>query len=90
VLERGRDLLEDLRNDVSRTVRRYSDSEAEEPLSKDAKAAKGGKRINSVIPLWMVGVCAIALLVIVQVYAQFSLSSALTPVVSKIQGLTAG
>ncbi|MDL2398816.1 type IVB secretion system protein IcmH/DotU [Rhizobium mayense] len=90
VLERGRDLLEELRNDLSRTIRRYSEAKPEEPLSPEGKAAKDGRRIRTAIPLWMVVVAAICVLVIVHVYAQFTLSYALAPVLVKIHALTAG
>ncbi|MBB3457475.1 type VI secretion system protein ImpK [Rhizobium sp. BK313] len=90
VLERGRDLLEELRNDLSRTIRRYSEAKPEEPLSREAKAAKDGRRIRTAIPLWMVVVSAICVLIIVHVYAQFTLSNALAPLLAKIHALTAG
>ncbi|MDE1993345.1 MAG: type IVB secretion system protein IcmH/DotU [Rhizobiaceae bacterium] len=90
VLERGRDLLEELRNDLSRTIRRYSEAKLEEPLSREAKAAKDGRRIRATIPLWMVCVAAVCVLIIVHVYAQFTLSNALAPLVAKIHALTAG
>ncbi|AYG61912.1 type IVB secretion system protein IcmH/DotU [Rhizobium jaguaris] len=90
VLERGRDLLEELRNDLSRTIRRYSEAKPEEPLSAEGKAAKGGRRIRTAIPLWMVVVAAFCVLIIVHVYAQFTLSNALAPVLVKIHALTVG
>jgi len=87
VLERGRDLLEDLRNDLSRTIRRYSQSKPDEPLSSKTKPAIGGAGLNSAMPVWLTGIAAIAILVIVSVFTDVTLSGRLDPLVAKINRL---
>jgi type VI secretion system protein ImpK len=90
VLERGRDQLEDLRNELSRTIRRYSQAKPDEPLSKDAQGERKGRRLGSYVPLWMVAVATVSLLVIVNTYVSIMLSGAVRAAVTKIQSLTAG
>lgn len=88
VLERGRDQLEDLRNDVSRTIKRYTHTKSDEPLSRSAKGAKGGKRLNTFLPLWVVGIAAAMILFLVHTYTDFTLSGVLDPVVQRIADLS--
>ena len=90
VLERGRDQLEDLRNDLSRTIRRYSKAKPDEPLSKGASGESKGRRLGDYVPVWMVAVGTVSLLVIVNVYVEIMLSGAVRATVSKIQSLSAG
>ena len=90
VLERGRDQLEDLRTELSRTIRRYSQAKPDEPLSKDAKGERKGRRLGSYVPIWMVAVATVSLLVIVNTYVSIMLSGAVRATVTKIQSLTAG
>lgn len=90
VLERGRDQLEDLRNDLSRLVRRHIKSATDEPLSRQAKGEQRGRKLNSFIPLWMVGVGAVCLLVIVHGYVQIMLSGTVEATAAKIQSLAGG
>jgi type VI secretion system protein ImpK len=88
VLERGRDQLEDLRNELSKVIRRHTKTTPEEPLSKDAKGERKGRKIRSFIPMWMVAVSAVALLIIVYTYVDIMLSGSLRATVSKINALT--
>jgi type VI secretion system protein ImpK len=90
VLERGRDQLEDLRNELSRTIRRYSKAKPEEPLSKDAAGERKGRRLGNYVPIWMVAVGTISLLVVVNTFVEIMLSGAVRATVSKIQSLSAG
>ncbi|MCL6707126.1 type IVB secretion system protein IcmH/DotU [Pseudomonas sp. R2.Fl] len=91
VLERGRDQLEDLRNEVSRTIRRVSsEAAADQPLSRVTKGERGGKKVRAFMPLWMVATIAALFLVVVYLSLEFHLSGALTPVLSKIAALTPG
>lgn len=90
VLERGRDQLEDLRNELSRVIRRAAETGSEEPLSKTGRGERGGKKIRTAFPLWMVATIAGLSLVIIYIYLEFYLSGALKPVLSKISALTAG
>jgi type VI secretion system protein ImpK len=90
VLERGRDQLEDLRNELSRTIRRYSKAKETEPLSKDASGEAKGRRLSNYVPIWMVAVGTISLLVIVNTYVEIMLTGAVTATVTKIQSLTPG
>lgn len=90
VLERGRDQLEDLRNELSRTIRRYSQAKPDEPLSGDMQAERKGKKLSNYVPLWMVAVGTVSLLVIVHTYVQIMMSGAVRATVAKIQALTAG
>lgn len=90
VLERGRDQLDDLRNELSRTIRRYSKANPEEPLSKDAAGERRGRRLGNYVPIWMVVVGTVSLLVVVNTYVEIMLSGAVRATVSKIQSLSAG
>ncbi|MGX5851230.1 type IVB secretion system protein IcmH/DotU [Mesorhizobium sp. PL10] len=87
VLERGRDQLEDLRNELSRTIRRFSQAKAAEPLSKDAVGECKGRKLKAFVPLWMISVGALSLLVIVHVYVDVMLSGLVRPALTKIQTL---
>jgi type VI secretion system protein ImpK len=90
IVERGRDQLEDLRNELSRVIKKAGDTGAEEPLSKISKGERGGKKIRAVFPLWMAAAIAGLSLVVVYVYLEFYLSGALKPVLTKISALTSG
>ena len=90
VLERGRDQLEDLRNDLSRTIRRYSTIKYDDPLSSITKGEEGGKKVNTFVPLWMVGVGAVCLLIIVYIYVGVMLSISVYPAVEKIKAIIGG
>ena len=90
ILERGRDQLDDLRIDLSRTIRRYSKVKADGPLSKDVKGLREGRRLQSYMQLWMVGLGMISLLIVLYLYIDFTLTGALAPVISKLQALTGG
>jgi len=90
VLERGRDQLEDLRNELSRTIRRYSKARMDDPLSRATKVETGGRRIGGYFPLWMAACIGLALLLFVYSYATFVLSGETYPLVSEIQSLTPG
>lgn len=91
VLERGRDQLEDLRNEISRSVRRHAaEATADQPLSRVARGERGGKKLRSFMPLWMTATIAGLLLVVVYLSLEFHLSGALAPVLSKIAALTPG
>lgn len=90
VLERGRDQLDDLRNDLSRLVRRHIKSATDEPLSKQAKGEQRGRKLNNFVPLWVVGVGAACLLVIVNGYVQVMLSGTVEATATRIQSLVGG
>ncbi|WP_117190038.1 type IVB secretion system protein IcmH/DotU [Rhizobium terrae] len=90
IIERGRDQLEDLRNDLSRVIAKAADSGLDEPLSKVSRGERGGKKIRAVFPLWMVGAIAGLLLVVVHTYLEFYLSGAVSPLLAKIATLTPG
>ncbi|MBO3761679.1 type IVB secretion system protein IcmH/DotU [Ciceribacter sp. L1K22] len=91
VLERGRDQLEDLRNEISRTIRRASsEMTSDQPLSRVTKGERGGKKVRAFMPLWMTATLAGLLLVIVYLALEFHLSGALAPVLSKIAALAPG
>jgi type VI secretion system protein ImpK len=87
VLERGRDQLEELRNEVSRLIKRNSRSSADEPLSRTTRGTKGGKEIGDFMPLWMVGIASVMILLIVHGYADFTMSGILDPVLTRIDAL---
>lgn len=90
VLERGRDQLEDLRKDLSRLVSRHIKSATDEPLSRQAKGEQRGRKLNNFVPLWMVGVGAVCLLVIVHSYVRIMLSGTVETTAAKIQSLVGG
>lgn len=90
VMERGRDLLDDLRNEVSRLVRRYSEVNADLPLSREVQVQKEGRRMRGFIPLWTVAVAAVLLMFVVYAYATFMLSGAIQPVTQQINALSTG
>lgn len=90
VLERGRDQLDDLRTDLSRLIKRHTKTRADAPLSGTTRGERKGRRLNAFLPLWVVGVAAVALLLVIRVYADFTLSGAVRPAITHIQSLTAG
>jgi len=90
VLERGRDQLEDLRNELSRTIRRYTKVKPDEPLSKDVQGERKGRRLGNYVPVWMVAVATVSLLVIVNTYVSIMLSGSVRATVAKIQSLAGG
>ena len=88
VLERGRDQLEELRNEVSRLIKRNSHTSADEPLSRTVRGVKGGKELGTTVPLWMAGLASLTILLIVHGYAEFTMSGILDPVVTRIGALS--
>ncbi|MEM8812406.1 MAG: type IVB secretion system protein IcmH/DotU, partial [Pseudomonadota bacterium] len=88
VLERGRDQLEDLREDVSKIIRKYTQVKADAPLSGNARGVEKGRKINSYVPLWMVAVGAVCLLLVVHTYVHFILSEAVGPTIDRIETVT--
>ena len=87
VLERGRDQLEELRNEVSRLIKRNSRSSAEEPLSRTTRGTKGGKELGTFVPLWVAGLASVLIMLIVHGYADFTMSGILDPVLTRIDAL---
>lgn len=90
VMERGRDQLEDLRNDVSRTIRRYLDTAADAPLSAVSRGAGGGRKIRSFLPLWLAATLAALLLAVIYLSLEFRLSGVMAPLLAKIAALNLG
>ncbi|MEP3123153.1 MAG: type IVB secretion system protein IcmH/DotU [Nisaea sp.] len=88
VLEGGKDQLEDLRSELSRTIRRYSNVKPDQPLSKVVKGFQRGRRLSTLPPLWILGTIGLFLLVVVRGYAEFTLDGELIPVLSDIKSLS--
>ncbi|MTI42570.1 type VI secretion system protein ImpK [Roseibium hamelinense] len=87
VLEGGRDKLEDLRLDLSRTIRRYSKVKPDQPLSKVTEGFKRGSSISSYPPVWLIGLVCLAILVIARGYSDFMLEGEIVPALSDIESL---
>lgn len=90
VLERGRDQLDELRNEISRIVRKSAETGADQPLSRNAKGDRGGRKLRSFMPLWMAATGAGLSMILVYLYLEFYLSGVLQPVLAKISALTPG
>ncbi|MDL2408861.1 type IVB secretion system protein IcmH/DotU [Rhizobium calliandrae] len=88
IVERGRDQLEDLRNDLSHVIAEVADSGLDEPLSKVSNGERGGKRIRVAFPLWMIVAIAGLSLVVVYSCLEFYLSGALSPLLARIAAIT--
>jgi len=86
VIKQGREQLEELRNEVSRLLRRYSLIDPDEPLSPTMPAAREGRRIR----LWMTIAAGVLSLVVIRAAMEFSLSGAITHVMSSLRALGSG
>jgi len=87
VLEGGRDRLEDLRNDLSRTIRRYSKVKPDQPLSAVTEGYKRGKAVNAYPPIWLIALVGLAAIIVVRAYSDFMLDGELVPALSDIESL---
>ncbi|MEO9527447.1 type IVB secretion system protein IcmH/DotU [Roseibium sp.] len=87
VLEGGRNQLEDLRNELSRLIRRNSNLQPDEPLSKNAKGAQKGKNVSTLPPFWILLAIGFLLLLIVRGYSDFVLDGELVPTLGAIESL---
>lgn len=90
VLERGRDQLDDLRSDLSRLIRRNSSQQADEALSRQARGEQRGRKLNSFVPLWVVGIAALCVVILVHTYVQVVLSGVVQAMATRIQSLVTG
>lgn len=88
VLEGGRNQLEDLRNELSRTIRRSSKLKPDEPLSAVTRGFQRGKRVSTMPPFWILLAIGLFILVLVRGYADFVLEGDLVPALSAINSLT--
>ncbi len=87
VLEGGRNQLEDLRNELSRLIRRNSSLKADEPLSKNAKGTQKGDNVSSLPPFWILLAIGLLLLVVVRGYSDFILDGELVEALGAINSL---
>jgi len=87
VLEGGRNQLEDLRNELSRLIRRSSQLQSDEPLSKNARGTEKGKNVNSLPPFWMLMAIGFLLIIVVRGFIDFYLDGELVPALSAIDSL---
>ncbi|GGB45907.1 hypothetical protein GCM10011316_17540 [Roseibium aquae] len=87
VLEGGRDRLEDLRSDLSRTIRRYSRVKPDQPLSEIREGYKRGKAVHSYPPIWLVALIGVAAIIVVRAYSDFMLDGELVPALADIESL---
>ncbi|POF33790.1 type IVB secretion system protein IcmH/DotU [Roseibium marinum] len=87
VLEGGRNQLEDLRNELSRLIRRNSSHKADTPLSKNAKGAQKGKNVRTLPPFWVLLAIGLLLLIVVRGYSDFMLDGELVPALGAINSL---
>nr|WP_280115221.1 type IVB secretion system protein IcmH/DotU [Roseibium denhamense] len=87
VLEGGRDQLDDLRNELSRIIKRNTRIKPDQPLSEVTEGVKGGRKVSSLPPMWLIGICAAAVLFIVWAYSDFMLEGELVPPLSDIESL---
>lgn len=88
VLEGGRDQLDDLRNELSRTIRRHSKVKPEQALSKVVKGFQRGRRTTNLPPVWILALIGISLLIVIRGYSDFMIEGELIPVISDIQSLS--
>jgi len=87
VLEGGRNQLEDLRNELSRLIRRHSNHKPDEPLSKNARGAQKGKNVRTLPPFWILLAVGLLLLIVVRGYSDFMLDGELVPALGAINSL---
>ncbi|WP_319531153.1 type IVB secretion system protein IcmH/DotU [uncultured Cohaesibacter sp.] len=90
VQQDGRNQLEDLRNELSKIIKRNSQIETTEPLARLTTAAIGGRHMRSFLSMWMVVGLAVVALLFVHFYAEFVLSAALEPAANEIRSLVNG
>lgn len=86
VIKQGREQLEDLRNDVSRLVRRYSLINPDEPLSPNVPPPPRRRRF----PFWLAAAAGAAVLILLLVSTETRLSSALTHLMRSLSALVSG
>lgn len=86
VVKQGREQLEDLRNDVSRLLRRYSLIDPDEPLSPNVPPPPRRRRV----PLWLAVAAGVAVLALILLAMEFPLSSALTHLMRSLKALGSG
>lgn len=87
VIEGGRSQLEDLRSELWRTIRQATSTKSDEPLSKSATGERGGRRLNSFLPLWMLAAVGLGVLGFVYMYASYELAELVNPLVARIETL---
>lgn len=87
VLEGGRNQLEDLRNELSRLIRRNSSHKVDEPLSKNAKGTQQGNNVSSLPPFWLLMLGGFAICVILRLYFDFVLKGEIIEALGAINSL---
>lgn len=87
VLDRGRDQLEDLRNELSRLIARNTRIKPDQPLSKVTEGHRGGQQVSALPPMWLIAIFAAVLLFIVWAYSDFMLQGELVPPLTAIEAL---
>jgi type VI secretion system protein ImpK len=87
VLEGGRDQLEDLRNELSRLIKRNTRIKPDQPLSKVSEGHKGGRKVSVLPPMWIIGIIAVSILFIAWAYSDFMLEGEIVPPLSAIEAL---
>jgi type VI secretion system protein ImpK len=88
VIKQGRDQLDELRNEISRLVRRHSLIDPDEPLCAEIRPVRERRRRS--LPLWVVSAGGAVVLLAIFVYAQLALSGAVQPVVAAMTSLGSG
>ncbi len=89
VLEGGRDQLEDLRNELSRAIRRYSKVKPDQSLSEITHGFQRGRRLSHLPPLWIFLALGFAILVVVRGYSDFRIKGEIAPALNEIKSLQA-
>ncbi|WP_269584529.1 type IVB secretion system protein IcmH/DotU [Roseibium sp. Sym1] len=87
VLEGGRNQLEDLRNELSRLIRRNSNLPSDEPLSKNAKGAQKGKNVRTLPPFWILMAIGLLFALVFRLYVGSYLDGELVPALTSIDSL---
>ena len=87
VLEGGRNQLEDLRNELSRLIRRNSVLKADELLSRNARGTQKGDNVNTLPPFWMLLAVGLLLLIVLRGYFDFVLDGELVEALGAINSL---
>ncbi|MHA7776852.1 type IVB secretion system protein IcmH/DotU [Roseibium sp. M-1] len=88
VLEGGRNQLEDLRNELSRLIRRNSALAPDEPLSKNAKGAQRGRKLRSRPPFWILMAIGFLSVILVRMGIASVLDGELEPALGAIYSIS--
>jgi type VI secretion system protein ImpK len=87
VLEGGRDQLEDMRNELSRLIKRNTRVKPDQPLSKVSEGHTGGRKVSVLPPIWIIGIIAVSILFVAWAYSDFMLEGEIVPPLSAIEAL---